>query len=108
MIPIDRFNLDHRQFLTDDQTTEEVFFIEVDRKVSKTKVFSINNHKYECPVDLRQKTVQVRYDRSRMNRFIVYFASKRMGEALLLNLLFNAQRGLDNTPPQDNSKGDTP
>jgi len=93
MIPVDRFNLDHRklQFLTDDEYTAEVFFIEVDRKVSKTNVFSINNQKYECPVDLRQKTVQVRYDRSRQNRFIVYFAGKRMGEALLLNLHFNAR-----------------
>jgi len=110
MIPIDRFNLDHRriQFLTDDETTAEVFFIEVDRKVSKTNVFSINNQKYECPVDLRQKTVQVRYDRSRMNRFIVYFAGKRMGEALLLNLLFNAHQRRENTPPQDDRTGDTP
>lgn len=109
MIPIDRFNLDHRrlQFLTDDETIAEVFFIEVDRKVSKTNVFSINNQKYECPVDLRQKTVQVRYDRHRMNRFIVYFVGKRMGEALLLNLLFNAQQRRDNTP-QDNNTGDTP
>jgi len=58
MIPIDRFNLDHAkiQFLTDDEYTEEVFFIEVDRKVSKTNVFSINSKKWECPVDLRQKT----------------------------------------------------
>ena len=110
MIPIDRFNLDHRriQFLSDDETTAEVFFIEVDRKVSKTNVFSINNQKYECPVDLRQKTVQVRYDRSRMDRFIVYFAGKRMGEALLLNLLFNAQQRRDNRPPQNNPTGDTP
>lgn len=92
MIPMDRFNLDHThiQFLTDDEYTEEVFFIEVDRKVSKTNVFSINSQKYECPVDLRQKTVQVRYDRSRMDRFIVYFADKRMGEAQLLDLHFNA------------------
>ncbi|MES9858867.1 MAG: DDE-type integrase/transposase/recombinase, partial [Sedimenticola sp.] len=62
MIPIDRFNLDHARvhFLTDDEYTAEVFFVEVDRKVGKTNVFSINNQKYECPVDLRQKTIQVR------------------------------------------------
>ncbi len=96
MIPIDRFNLDHAriQFLTDDEYTEEVFFIEVDRKVSKTNVFSINNQKYECPVDLRQKTVQVRYDRTRRNRFIVYFSDKRMGDATLLDLHFNANQKL--------------
>ncbi len=117
MIPIDRFNLDHRrlQFLSDDETTEEVFFIEVDRKVSKTNVFSINSQKYECPVDLRQKTVQVRYDRNRMTRFIAYFAGKRMGEALLLNLPFNAHRRSNDDLNQegthharDTNTGDTP
>lgn len=92
MIPIDRFNLDHTRikFLTDDEYAEEVFFIEETRKVSKTNVFSINTQKYECPVDLREKKVQIRFDRSRRNRFIVYFADKRMGEASLLDLHYNA------------------
>jgi transposase InsO family protein len=92
MIPLDRFNLDHARitFLTDDEYTEEVFFIEEDRKVSKTNVFSINNKKYECPVDLREKKIQVRYHRTRRDRFIVYFADKRMGEATLLDLHYNA------------------
>lgn len=102
MIPIDRFNLDSTKihFLTDDEYTEEVFFVEVNRRVSKTNVFSIHNQKYECPVDLRQKTAQVRYDRSRRDRFIVYFDDKRMGEALLLNLYFNAQH------PKQTNTGD--
>ena len=94
MVPVDRFNLDSSRirFLTDDQYTEEVFFIEQDRKVSKTNVFSINSQKYECPVDLREKTIQVRFDRSRRDRFIVYFKDKRMGEANLLDLHFNARQ----------------
>ncbi len=93
MIPIDRFNLDHSRikFLTDDQFTEEVFFMEETRKVSKTNIFSINSQKYECPVDLREKKVQVRYNRTRRDRFIVYFSDKRMGEASLLNLHYNAR-----------------
>lgn len=92
MIPLDRFNLDHDrlQFLTDDEYTEEVFFIEETRKVSKTNVFSINSQKYECPVDCRQKTIQVRFNRSLRDRFIVYFNDKRMGDANLLDLHFNA------------------
>jgi len=92
MTPLDRFNLDRGrlQFLTDDEVTEEIFFIEEDRKVSKTNVFSINSQKYECPVDLREKTVQVRYDRTRRDRFIVYFNGQRMGQASLLDLHFNA------------------
>jgi len=93
MVPIDRFNLDMSrvQFLTNDQFSEEVFFIEEDRKVSKTNVFSIHSHKYECPVDLREKIIQVRYDRTLKNRFIVYFGGNRMGDATLLNLIVNAQ-----------------
>ena len=94
MTPLDRFNLDHRriQYLTNDEFTEEVFFIERDRKVSKVNVFSINNQQYECPVDLRSKTIQVRYDRNQQDRFIVYFKGQRMGQAHTLNLIFNAQR----------------
>lgn len=94
MIPIDRFNLDHSRihFLTDDEYIEEVFFIEANRKVSKTNVFSINSQKYECPVDLRNKTIQVRYDRKKNNRFIVYFNDKRMGDATLLDVHFHANR----------------
>lgn len=94
MIPLDRFNLDRERlkFLTDDETTEEVFFVEQSRKVGKTNVFSINNQKYECPVDLREKKIQVRYDRTRHDRFIVYFNEQRMGEATLLDLHFNARR----------------
>ncbi len=92
MVPIDRFNLDHSRitFLCDDEYTEEVFFIEETRKVSKTNVFSINSQKYECPVDLREKAIQVRYDRTRRNRFVVFFKDQRMGEATLLNLHYNA------------------
>ena len=92
MIPIDRFNLDRDRikFLTDDQYSEEIFFIEEDRKVGKTNVFSINSQKFECPVDLREKKIQVRFDRNRRHCFIVYFEGKRMGEANVLNCQQNA------------------
>ena len=94
MIPIDRFNLDiaRIKFLADDQYTEELFYIEDTRKVSKTNVFSINSQKYECPVDLRGKQIQVRYDRNKRDRFIVYFKDQRMGDACLLDLHYNASR----------------
>lgn len=96
MIPLDRFNLDHGRikFLTDDEYTEEVFYVEETRKVSKTNVFSINSQKYECPVDLREKRIQVRFDRNRKTKFIVYFNDQRMGQASLLDLYFNASRHL--------------
>jgi len=94
MIPIDRFSLDNQRikFLTDDEYSEEIFFTEEDRSVGKTNVFSINSQKYECPVDLREKRIQVRFDRNRRTRFVVYFSGKRMGEASLLNLHQNADQ----------------
>jgi len=93
MAPVDRFNLDRNRvkFLTDDVYSAEVFFIEESRKVSKTNVFSINGQRHECPVDLREKTVQVRYDRQRRDRFIVYFDGLRMGEAAALDQHANAR-----------------
>ena len=100
MRPLDRFNLDHNRitFLTNDTFTEEVFFVEEDRRVSKVNVFSINNQKLECPVDLRNKTIQVRYNRRQRDCFIVYFNDQRMGEATPLNPYFNAQQSpLKNT-----------
>jgi hypothetical protein len=68
-----------------------VFFVEEERKVSKTNVFSINSQRYECPVDLREKTIAVRFDRLRSDRFVVYFAGQRMGEANPLDLYANAR-----------------
>ena len=92
MRPLDRFNLDHDRinFLRNDAFTEEVFFVEETRRVSKVNVFSINSQKFECPVDLRNKTIHVRYNRSHRDRFIVYFNDQRMGEARPLNQYFNA------------------
>ncbi len=94
MCPVDRFNLDRNriQFLTDDAFSAEVFFVEEDRKVSKTNVFSIHSQRYECPVDLREKTIQVRYDRMRKDTIVVYFHEHRMGEAVKLDLYANAIR----------------
>lgn len=94
MKPLDRFNLDHTRlhYLTHDEFTDEVFYVEEDRKVSNVNVFAINTQKYECPVDLRGKTVQVRYDRFRRDRYVVYFKDQRMGQASPLDLIFNAHQ----------------
>ncbi|WP_444997560.1 DDE-type integrase/transposase/recombinase [Aliikangiella sp. IMCC44359] len=92
MKPIDRFNLDHQRirFLNNDEFSEEIFFIEQIRKVSKTNVFLLNKISYECPVDLRNKSIQVRYARNSQHRVIVFFNEQRMGEANVLNLHDNA------------------
>ena len=94
MIPLDRFNLDRNRvvFLTDDAFSAEVFFVEEGRKVCKTNVFSINSQRYECPVDLREKAIQVRYDRQHRNQFVVYFDDQRMGDANPLDVHANARQ----------------
>jgi hypothetical protein len=96
MTPIDRFNLDRNRitYLTDDAYSAEVFFDEENRKVSQTHVFSIHSTRYECPVDLREKTIQVRYDRLRRDRLVVYFDGYRLGEATVLDFYANARRHL--------------
>jgi len=48
--------------------------------------------KKKCPVDLRSKVIQVRYDRNKRDRFIVYFNGTRMGKANLLNQQQNAKQ----------------
>lgn len=94
MKPIDRFTLDigRVQFLADDAYCAEAFFLEQDRKVSKTNVFSLNAQRFECPADLRQQTIQVRFDRRHPHRVIVYYAGKRMGQATVLDPVRNASR----------------
>ena len=88
MIPLDRFNLDITRvnFIDDDQYNDE------ERKVGKTTVFSINSTQFEALVDLRGKTIGVRYSRTSRDRFVVYFNDARMGEATRLDLQANARR----------------
>ena len=50
----------------------------------------------KCPVDLREKKIQVRFDRNNKQRFIVYFNDQRMGEATPVNLIYNANRRKSN------------
>lgn len=107
MTPIDRFNLDlpRVHFIADDEYSEEIFFIETDRKVNKTNVFCIHNSQFECPVDLRSKKIQVRYDRTRLDRFIVYYNGNRMGDASPLNLHLNANGIRDRFDDKKKSSG---
>jgi putative transposase len=102
MSPLDRFNLDRNRvkFLADDEISAEVFFVEETRQVSKTNVFSILSKRYECPVDLREKSIAVRFDRQRPDRFIVYFDGQRMGEATPLDLHANARMRMPELVPE--------
>lgn len=108
MIPLDRFNLDISRivYLHDDEYSEEAFFREEPRVVSKTNTFNIHKKTLECPVHLTEKKIEVRFDRHRMDRYIVYYRDKRMGEATLINLHANAdtiRRRLDKSKkPHEN------
>jgi transposase InsO family protein len=94
MVPLQRFNLDHAriQYLAQDEFTEEVFYVEENRKVSKVNIFAINSESWECPVDLRGKTIQIRYDPQRRDRYIVYFNGQRYGLGNRVNLYINAHQ----------------
>jgi putative transposase len=93
MTPLSRFALDMKciNFLPPNKANDELFYAEETRKVKKDNTFSFKNIRYEAPVDLRSKTVTIRFDRSRLDKIIVYYKSQRAGEAYELDLIANAK-----------------
>lgn len=91
MRPIDRFGLDLNRikFLPPSESNDELFYAETTRTVKKDNTFSLKNIRYETPVDLRSKQIQVRYDRSKYNQIVIYYKSQRMGVAKKLDLIAN-------------------
>jgi hypothetical protein len=93
MKPIDRFGIDlaRLRFLPPSEHNDELFFAEADRKVKKDNTFSFAGRRYETRVDLRDKKIQVRYDRRRLDTtpVIIYHNGQRMGAARLLDAVAN-------------------
>jgi transposase InsO family protein len=91
MKPIDRFGLDLRRirFLPPSEANDELFFFEQNRKVKKDNTFSLKRKRYETPVDLAGKQIQIRYDRLHPSTIVVYYKGQRMGEARPLNQIAN-------------------
>ena len=96
MKPLDRFGIDltRVRFLAPSQHSDELFYAEATRKVKKDNTFSFSARRYETPVDLRDKEVQLRYDRRRSDigmsaAVIVYYKGQRMGAARLLDAVAN-------------------
>lgn len=91
MKPIDRFGIDLRRirFLPPSETNDELFFAEEGRTVKKDNTFQISNKRYETPVDLRDKKIQVRFDRHQPETIVVYYKGQRMGLAQPLDLVAN-------------------
>ena len=61
MKPIDRFGIDlaRVRFLPPSEHNDELFYAEATRKVKKDNTFSFRNRRYETPVDLRDKEIQL-------------------------------------------------
>jgi len=97
MKPIDRFGLDLNRirFLPPSETNDELFFLEENRTVKKDNTFSFNAKRWEAPIDLRTRVIQIRFERSKKDRVVVFYKNERVGEARLLkpfqNDTFNKQ-----------------
>ncbi|MBU1085884.1 MAG: DDE-type integrase/transposase/recombinase [Candidatus Omnitrophica bacterium] len=91
MKPIDRFGLDLNRvkFLPPSEANDELFFAETTRKVKKDNTFSFKNIRYETPVDLRDKQIQIRFDRSKYDRIVIYYKNQRVAIAKPLDLIAN-------------------
>jgi putative transposase len=93
MKPIDRFGIDlaRVRFLSPSEHNDELFYAEAARKVKKDNTFSFAGRRYETSVDLRDKEIQLRYDRRRQDTtaVIIYYKGQRMGAARLLDAVAN-------------------
>jgi len=91
MKPIDRFGLDLKRirFLPPSEANDELFYAEAERKVKKDNTFSFRNSRYETPVDLRDKPIQLRYERHHDGPIVIYYKGERMGLAQPLDLIAN-------------------
>ncbi len=93
MKPIDRFGIDlsRVRFLSPSEHNDELFYVEETRKVKKDNTFWFSNRRYETPVDLRDKEIHIRYDRSHKDTspVVIYYKGQRLGAARLLNAVAN-------------------
>ncbi len=91
MKPIDRFGLDlgRIKFLPPHEANDELFFAEETRTVKKDNTFSFKGLRYETSVDLREKQIQIRFERSSASHIVIYYKGQRMGDAKPLDLIAN-------------------
>jgi len=103
MKPLDRLALDmlRIRFLSPRAMSDELFFVEQDRSVVADNTFSLKNTRFEAPRDLRGRKVQIRFDRLKFDRAIVYFKGERMGEARPVDFVANDRKPVrkTNAPP---------
>jgi putative transposase len=90
--PIDRYAFDIKRikFLSPNDVNDELFYAEVTRYVKKDNTFSFKNIRFEAPADLRDKSIQIRFDRAKPDtHVIIYYKQQRIGKAKQLNLIEN-------------------
>lgn len=94
MRPIDRFGLDlaRVRFLPPSDVSDELFFVEQDRKTLGDNTFSLHSTRYEAPRDLRNRKIQVRFNRHAPGRVVVYYKGERMGEARPVDFVGNDRK----------------
>jgi len=94
MKPIDRYGVDlaRIRFLSPSESTDELFFAETTRTVKKDNTFSFQSVRYETPVDLRGRKVELRYERHRQGTVVIYDKGQRLGVARPLDAVANGLR----------------
>jgi hypothetical protein len=98
MKPLDRSGIDlaRVRFLAPSEHADELFYAEATRKVKKDNTFSFHGRRYETPVDLRDKPIQLRYERHRsdsgMSPVVIYHKGQRQGNARPLDVVANGLR----------------
>ncbi len=101
MKPIDRFGMDlsRIRFLDPMDANDELFYFEQERIVRKDNTFSVLSTRYEAPRDLADRHIQVRFNRTRPDRIIVFYKGERMGQATKLDFLANDLVSRNNDEP---------
>jgi len=100
MSPLDRFALDRKwvRFLPPNEANDELFFVEEGRHVRADNTFAFKSLRFEAPRHLPDRTIHIRFQRSRpVERVVVYYKGERMGEARLLDPVANDRKPLN--PP---------
>ena len=97
MSPLDRYALDRKwvRFLPPNEANDELFFVEEERHVRADNAFSFKSLRFEAPRHLPDRTIHIRFQRSRpVERVVVYYKGERMGEARLLDAIANDRKPL--------------
>jgi hypothetical protein len=100
MSPLDRFALDRKRlnFLPPNEANDELFFVEEERHVRADNTFSFKALRFEAPRHLPNRTIHIRFQRSRpLERVVVYYKGERMGQARPLDVIANDRKPIN--PP---------